>query len=394
LSGEPGLGSTRTGGPGPGRRLFGRRFGWLARFRPFPNPFRVLGAHVRFGWIYPLRGKRPFKPRAMCLYVTYRCNIRCQMCGIWRLPPAERGGEWSVAELRGMLSEPFFSRLEFVNLNGGEPNLREDLVEIAEALIASLPRLRNLTLNTNGLPPHRCVENCRQILALCRGRRIRFGVSVSLHRLGPAYDEVAGVPGVFDKVMATLVQLKQLRAEGGFYLSTNCVLTPQTLPGAEEMLAWGLREEIPVNFTVAEVRGRFNNEDDASAIRFVDGETRERLAAFLRRLANETRAVGHHAIRYRELAAMIDRGETRRLACHYALAGVIVGWDGSLFYCKQSAAIGNVREWPASLIYFDPANLSYRGTELIQSTCPTCLPNTFNSIEMQADLRRLARLLW
>jgi Fe-coproporphyrin III synthase len=367
--------------------------GQLDRFRPFPNPFRVVSRWALFNIAYPLRGKRPFRPLAMCLYVTYRCNMRCQMCGIWSLGASEKAGEWSVAELARILDDPLFSRLEFVNLNGGEPNLRTDLVDIAGLLLAKLPRLRNLTLNTNGLPSERCVDNCQRILALCRERHVRFGVSVSLHRLGPTYDEIAGIPDAFRKVTATLDGLKPLRAEGGFFLSTNCVLTPLTLPGATAMLQWGVEEGIPVNFTVAEARKRFSNLATSDTITFTDPEARKQLAAFLRHLSQQRRRVAHHAVRYRELAGMVESDRPRTLACHYALAGLILGWEGSIYYCKKSEPLGNLRERPASEIYYDQANLEYRAKNLIEQGCRSCLPNTFNSLELQRDLLKLVTLL-
>ncbi len=367
--------------------------GRLDRFRPFPNPFRVAARCALFNLAYPLRGKRPFQPLAMCLYVTYRCNMRCQMCGIWSLSASEKAGEWSVSELGKILDDPLFSRLEFVNLNGGEPNLRTDLVDIAGLLLVKLRRLRNLTLNTNGLPAERCVDNCQRILALCREHHVRFGVSVSLHRLGPTCDEISGIPDTFRKVKATLDGLKPLRAERGFFLSTNCVLTPLNLPEAPAMLQWGIEEGIPVNFTVAEARERFNNLATADTFTFTDQGDRRRLAAFLRHLSQQRRLVAHHAVRYRELAGMVESDRPRTLACHYALAGLILGWEGSIYYCKKSEALGNARERSASGIYYDPANLDYRKKVLIEQSCRSCLPNTFNSLELQKDVLKLVTLL-
>ncbi len=379
-------------GPPKGHPVNGPGGGFLSRFKPFPSPLRVLGNFILYNVAGAIR-RKPLLPRAMCLYVTYRCNLRCRMCGIWRLPEAAKGNEWSVSGLEDMVADRLFSRLEFVNLNGGEPNLRSDLVEIAGVLVDRLPHLRNLTLNTNGLPSGRCIDNCRRILALCQPRGIRFGVSVSLHRIGSAYDEIAGVPDAYRKVASTLEGLEPLRRERGFYLSTNCVLTPQSLSGAQEMLQWGIERGMPVNFTVAEARERFNNLDAADDVVFTGAEERSRLGAFLRRLAKEKKLAMHHALRYRELAEMVDRGGPRTLACHYAIAGLIVGWDGSIFYCKKSAPVGNAQERSASEVYFDPANLAYRSRDLIERSCASCLPNTFNSMEVQKDLLKLVTLL-
>ncbi|NWG00231.1 MAG: radical SAM protein [Thermoanaerobaculaceae bacterium] len=363
-----------------------------SRFWPLPSPLSVLAGFLRYNLVYPL-ARRPLQPRALCLYVTYRCNFRCQMCGIWELDGEARGPEWSVEELDGYLDDPLFSRLEFVNLNGGEPNLRSDLPAIAELLLRKLRKLRRLTLNTNGVPPQRCLDHCERILAMCRAKGVLFSVSVSLHRLGPAYDEIVGVPNAFARVWQTLQGLRALRASGGLFLSTNCVLTPLSLDGAREMLEWGEREDIPVNFTVGEVRERFNNLARADSICFADPTERKKLLALLRDLRQRRGRLAHHALRYRELAAMVGEGRQRTLACHYALAGLILGSDGSLYYCKKSRAIGNVREQPAADIYWNADNLAYRRRQLLARECPSCLPNTLNAIELQKDLGKLVGLL-
>ena len=53
------------------------------------------------------------------LAVTYRCNARCTMCGIWSSKP--------VAELPPAAYARLPASLRDVNLTGGEPFLRDDL---------------------------------------------------------------------------------------------------------------------------------------------------------------------------------------------------------------------------------------------------------------------------
>ncbi len=338
--------------------------------------------------------RRPLKPRAMCLYVTYRCNFRCRICGIWDIDPSTLGPEWTVHELAAYLDDPFFTELQFVNLNGGEPTLRSDLVQIAEVLLERLGKLRNLTLNTNGTPSARCLDQCRRILEACRRRRVRFGVSVSLHGVGETHDRIVGVPGAFERVMATIQGLDALRTPPGFFLSVNCVLTPLNVREAPALLDWGQRSGVPVNFTVGEVRERFHNLGMASDVVFDDPQARAHLVEFLGRLGRQRGLLRHHALRYRELAAMIGHHRRRRLACQYALAGLVVGSDASVYYCKKSRCIGNLREKDACAVVWAAENLAYRRSELLDRECGFCFPNTFNAIEMQKDLLKLVRLLW
>ena len=71
-------------------------------------------------------------PREFMFPITYRCNARCVMCNIWRLPKKK---ELSLQQMEQLLSDKLFSNIEAVNITGGEPTLREDHIQIAYVLI-------------------------------------------------------------------------------------------------------------------------------------------------------------------------------------------------------------------------------------------------------------------
>ena len=333
------------------------------------------------------------RPRALCLYVTYECNLRCRTCGIWKQHQDDTPAEVSLAEIASILSDPLFSRLEYVNINGGEPTLRQDLAAIAALILERLPRLKALSLNSNGILGDRLGAQVRDIALLCKNRGISFSVSISLHAPGPLLDEICGLPGTWDRVHDTLHALQQLRKSMPFFLSTNCVLSALNAHVAEAMADWSRREGIPVNFVLAEVRERFGNEgmaDDFSLNR----EQKPAVSRFFRHLSREEPFLYHHRMRYRVLADMLEFDRPRRLACHYRMGGAILGSRGELFYCKFSREIGNCRNRSPLQIYYDPEQLRYRKEELLGDTCAHCLPNTLNRIELEKDIfRYLAFLL-
>jgi len=331
-----------------------------------------------------------FPPRAMCLYVTYRCNMRCRICGIWTQAAKYKESELSLEQFRSLLSDPLFSELEFININGGEPNLREDLVQLTEMLINLFPRLKTVTLNSNGLPAKKMVDNVQKMSVLCQKKDIRFSVAISLHALGKEYDEIAGIPHAYFLVKEGLDSLKELRLKKGFYLSTNCVITDLTVHSLDKMLDWSDEEQIHVNFTLGEVRERFYNLGMARAVQ-IQNQDRADLVRFLRRLSQQKGKFFQHALRYAHLADMIEFKKKRTLACHYALAGVILGSDGLLYYCKNSKAIGDGKEKQPLKIYFDPLNLAYRRESLFWKKCDECPPNTYNIIEVEKDLLKIAK---
>lgn len=337
--------------------------------------------------------KKPSLPSVLTLYVTYRCNLRCRICGIWKQPPPDKDHpELSVEGFEKIVSDPFFRRVRMVNLNGGEPNLRADLPAIAAMLIRRFPHLRAISLNSNGLPPEATARNARAIAVLCREKGIRFSVSLSLHGPEPLMDEIVGLPGAYESVMASFTGLKAVGREFPIHLSANCVMTDLNLSGLGEMPAWAEREGIPVNFTLGEVRERFNNQGMAGDI-LTEGGRRKLLVAFLRTLAAQKKLYRQHALRYDRLAEMLERGVSRKLSCHYFMGGAILGADARLYYCKKSPSLGSCLERPAGDIYFDEANTAFRRNGLKKDTCPSCPPNTFNQMEASRDLFKIVSFL-
>jgi molybdenum cofactor biosynthesis enzyme MoaA len=351
--------------------------------RTISSPFQI----ARNFFIYNLKPStfKPFLPRAICFYVTYRCNMRCSICGIWQQTSKYTSNELSLAKIDQIFSDPLFFKIEFVNLNGGEPNLRTDLVEIADLIIKKLPNLKTLTISSNGSLSKKTAENAEKISRLCQENNIRFSVCISLHKIGAGYDEIAGIKDAFFKVKETLDILKILSQENNFYISINCVVSNFNLFNLEEMLSWSKTEQIPVHFNLGEVRGRFYNQTFRNNIEIKEKDKKS-LIVFFRNLAKSKQYFLQHALRYTHMADMLEFNRDRVLACQYAMAGVILGSDGSLFYCKDSEPIGNCQAQSALKIYYDKNNLTYRKKKIIKEKCKSCIPNTFNRIELEKDI--------
>jgi MoaA/NifB/PqqE/SkfB family radical SAM enzyme len=346
-----------------------------------------------FKYNWPARTwKKPALPRAVCLFVTYRCNLRCRMCGIWRHSDKVHEDEMSLRKIEKYLSDPLLKKLEFVNINGGEPNLRKDLAQVGELIIKKTPGLKALSINTNGLPPERAVANARAIASLCLSRKVRFSISLSLHDVGRAYDRIAGIEGGYEKVMDTMSGLREIKDRYGLYLSANCVITPLNSGHLDRVLEWSQRMNIPVNFVLGEIRERFQNygmERDT----LIGDENREEIISFLRKLAVRKEIFFHHALRYETLANMLEFDSERKLACYYALGGAVIGSDGALSYCPHSKEIGYAGDRSLLEIYFDPSNLRYLKESLRRDRCPKCPSYNFNRMEVEKDLWKVIKYL-
>jgi MoaA/NifB/PqqE/SkfB family radical SAM enzyme len=83
-------------------------------------------------------------PLAVNLVLTYRCNLRCSYCEVWREPPDEMDTD-TVCRLIDEMADAGTERL---GLGGGEPMLRKDV-----GIIIDHAKARGLTVNmvSNGL---------------------------------------------------------------------------------------------------------------------------------------------------------------------------------------------------------------------------------------------------
>lgn len=78
----------------------------------------------------------------LSIITTYRCDSRCSMCFIWK-NPTHPDYEIDIPTL-----ERLPGGFDYVNITGGEPTLRKDLLEICRAL---RPKAKTLEISTNGL---------------------------------------------------------------------------------------------------------------------------------------------------------------------------------------------------------------------------------------------------
>ncbi len=173
------------------------------------------------------------KPVDAVLAVTYRCNARCTMCGIWNSQP--------VAELPPAIYAKLPASLRDVNLTGGEPFLRDDLPEIHAAVRSVCPRARTV-VSTNGLLTDRIVAAVRTMASVEPG----IGVAVSVDGPPEIHDRLRGVPGAHERAMGTV---RGLQAAGFRNLRLAFTATRENANCLGQVYA--LAREIGVEFTCA-----------------------------------------------------------------------------------------------------------------------------------------------
>jgi Fe-coproporphyrin III synthase len=124
--------------------------------------------------------------------VTYRCNAKCVMCDTWRYPSMPDQEIKSEVLLK-------LPEMQFTNITGGEPFVRNDLEEIVHIV---RKKTKRIVISTNGFFTDRIIELAK--------KNKDIGIRISIEGLPKANDELRGIKDGFDKGLRTLLELKYL----------------------------------------------------------------------------------------------------------------------------------------------------------------------------------------
>ncbi len=178
---------------------------------------------------------KPPLPINLTVSVTNKCNSRCKTCFIWKL--SNENSELIQEEFKTWEFERTFQSIGkepvWFTLSGGEPFLRNDIVEITQAVHECCsPYIINIP--TNGLLPRITEDSTRKILERCDD--VQLIVNLSLDGIGGKHDEIRGIKGNFDRCMDTFQRLKRLKAEfGNFHVGIHSVISRYNIDAVLEL---------------------------------------------------------------------------------------------------------------------------------------------------------------
>ena len=135
------------------------------------------------------------QPVSVVHFVTNRCNARCSFCFIDFDNPATFHGEMTVDEIDQM-TRHLGSSLQNVNLTGGEPFARKELLDIARCYYRNTD-IQSIFITSNGSLPDRMEPFARAIAEEFPDRKLIF--SLSIDSFPDEHDKIRKVPGLFHK---------------------------------------------------------------------------------------------------------------------------------------------------------------------------------------------------
>ncbi len=154
-------------------------------------------AQTLFGEVLRKRTLSSFGPRLIEITLTHRCQCRCVHCYDERAPTSV-ADELSTSEVRSLLDQAYALGCCEVCFTGGEPLLRQDLLELIEHA-----RKKQLVpkINTNGI-----LLDLGMIRNLKQAGLIWCSVSIDSHQ-PERHDELRRYKGCFKKAVEGIKEL-------------------------------------------------------------------------------------------------------------------------------------------------------------------------------------------
>jgi MoaA/NifB/PqqE/SkfB family radical SAM enzyme len=312
-------------------------------------------------------------PTVLIFNVSYKCDSKCVMCNSWKLPYHD---DLTTEEYRKAFSSKLFRSIEYVGITGGEPTLRKDMVDIVRIMADNMPKLRKMTLNTNGFVKDRVVSTLDRIIDVANERGFMFGTRVSLDGVGDAHEDIRRVWHAFERAMETVRAMQELQKKKFFNFGVSFTFTAQNLEEGNRIYELCKKENLSVVFAIARYSElAFGNMDLVESTDLKD-EDFPKLVDFFRKRVRESGIADGDALLYQAYVKMFQNGMKRTMPCPSMDQGLLLNPNGEITYCENSRVIGNVRDGDPKDFYYDKKNLAMR-QEVLDKVCPTCASPCF-----------------
>ncbi len=289
-------------------------------------------------------------PLVVTFSVTNRCNSKCKTCNIWKTP-TRASEELTIDEIQKVFKS--IGKLYFLNLSGGEPFLRKDIVDIIGlGQRYSSPNLVHIP--SNGLLPNVIETRVREILETLN-KKTFLTIKLSLDGVGDNHDIIRGVSGNFSKVMETYSRLDSIRKDyPNFHLGFNTITSKFNLQYLDDIVEFA-RSKNPDSYVteVAENRSElFNSADDITP----DAEEYKKLILSFRESTKQNlkgrRSISKYTeasrLVYYDYVVKILAEKKQVLPCYAGLSNAHLNPFGEVWPCcilAYNQGMGNVRDF-------------------------------------------------
>ncbi len=149
---------------------------------------------------------KKIEPVSVVHFITNRCNARCSFCFIDFEDPNTFKSELTLSEI-DKLTKNLGKSLLNVNLTGGEPFARKEIIDIAKLYIKNTT-IQSIYVTTNASLPERVEEFAKSIINFDKNIQLTFQISID--DLPERHDEVRKIQNLFDNCIETYRRLQKI----------------------------------------------------------------------------------------------------------------------------------------------------------------------------------------
>jgi len=300
---------------------------------------------------------KPGRPQAVSLEITHDCIAKCIMCNIWKIP--REVPNLSMDDWIHLLSSDFFSDLKELDITGGEPFIRKDLLDlfigVCELKQSNLKALKSIAITTNGFLTLRVLEYTEKILQRLGNKHIDLVMVCAMDAIGEIHEKIRNYPDAWSKVNETIQGLKRLREKfSNLIIGLKTTILPINVGELEGLTKYsdsnGLFSIIsPCIISDA----RYLNPDRADDLVFGQEEI-EKMINFYQ---SEKFRWSYH----RDALVQCFKTGVMKKPCSCGFNYFFVRSTGELFLCPLiNISFGNIKETPVTDIFFSEKASQFR----------------------------------
>jgi MoaA/NifB/PqqE/SkfB family radical SAM enzyme len=312
---------------------------------------------------------RPGRPEALSIEVTRRCVARCVMCNIWRMQPTSpelEAGDWLK-----LLQNPVLSDLTELDITGGEPFLRNDMVDlllgVGRLKTTHLGRLCSVAITTNGLLTDKVLKDVETVIGPLNEAGVDLVFACGCDAVGPTHDRIRNFTGAWRRLRATLEGLLALRKKyPGLTLGIKTTVTRFNIDELDEICRYADDRGL---FTIISpfiiTANRYNNIGRQVDLAFSFED--------LQKLRNFYRTPRFQWNYYRnELLHLLDSGRMAK-PCSAGFNYFFIRSTGELYACPIiDTLLGNVKDTALEVLIRSAAAARFRRNILKFPECRNC----------------------
>ncbi|MBP1618378.1 MAG: radical domain protein [Bacteroidetes bacterium] len=266
-------------------------------------------------------------PTDVSIITTYRCQMRCKMCNIWKYPT----DEFKEITARDLEILP---KLKFVNVTGGEPFQRRDLEDIISVAFEKAPRV---VISTSGW-------HYERIIALAK-KYPNIGIRVSIEGLSQLNDDLRGKEGGFDHGIKLLLKLREMGVKDiGFGITVSN-------RNSNDMLwLYRLAKELKLEFATASFHNSYYFHKEDNIVTEKDVVT-ENFHTLIKSLLKENSPKSWFRAFFNLGLINYIQGGRRMLPCEAGTANFFIEPYGDVYPCNGledriwKESMGNIRDF-------------------------------------------------